>query len=606
MKMRLFFVSMIVLSVFALGFIASREFPNGLFSLKLLAAYLAAVLALSAIVILSMFYRCHSIKINPLNFMVFCLLVFIPCCQYFFMDVKLNSLIFILLCYIIFFSINYIGRGLHWLLLMRRFYTLVFIVLMLQIIIGLLQYVGIIYPYHHLSRISGMFFNPGPFAIYFTTLLLFVIPIIFVKIKRRHLKSVILLLTVVLGCSLILIELKSRSAWIGLFVGIISILFLFVWYYGKHWLEHIRKRAIITLAIIIGILCFGGYGLYQVRPESAKGRVLIWKSTSAMICSNLWSGIGIGNFARYYPAYQGGQLQLADVKSNYGLLAGQTEYAFNDLMQLFSEIGIFGILIFISIISFSLFRLIKFIKHKGYLDERFILGSSLIGVLFAIISSGMTSYPLQMVPVAFWFWTIIALINLICPDNYRQIQGKSVPILFVSSAGLALCTLLFFTFKNVKGYYLWNVVTKDNGEITVLIPYLYYMDGEGQLFSEIGTYFHHKKEYSKSIYYFKHATVCQFNRDYYYSLGLSYEKLNCYKEAFATYGLIAEALPSFVKPKYLKAKLFYKLGKLSEFETTAKAIVSMVPKVPNTSTELMIKEIRFLLRKSNTLTNPIL
>lgn len=606
MKMRLSFLSMIFLSVLALGFIASREFPNGLFSLKLLAAYLAAVLALSAIVILSLFYRCYSIKINPLNFMVFCLLVFIPACQYFLMDVKLNSLIVSLLCYIIFFSISYIGRGLHWLLLLRRFYRLVFVVLMLQIIIGLLQYAGIIYPYHHISRISGMFFNPGPFAIYFTTLLLFVIPIIFVKIKKRHLNSSILYLTVIFGGSLILIELESRSAWIGLFVGIISILFTFLWFYGNNWLEHIRKKAVITLVIIFGILCFGSYGLYQLRPESAKGRVLIWKSTSAMISGNLWAGVGLGNFATYYPGYQGGQLQIAKVRSNFGLLAGQTEYAFNDLMQLVSEIGIFGFLIYLFIVSNSLFRLIKFIKLKGYLDERFILGSSLIGVLVAIISSGLTSYPLQMVPVAFWFWTIIALINIICPENYKQIQGQSVPIIFVSSVGIALCSLMFFTFKNVKGYYLWNVVTKGNGEIDALIPYLYYLDGEGQLFSEIGSHLYRKKEYFKSIYYFRHATVCQFNRDYYYSLGLSYEKLNRYKEAFATYELIENALPGFVKPKYLKAKLLYKLGQFSEFENTAKAIVSMVPKVSNTSTELMIKEIRFLLRKSNTLTTPIL
>ncbi len=72
----------------------------------------------------------------------------------------------------------------------------------------------------------------------------------------------------------------------------------------------------------------------MVDPESLKLRLGYWRVALRMFLDNPWTGVGLGNFATAYPVYQ--FIGAADVRE-----------AHNGYLQIFSETGFFGGLLFL-------------------------------------------------------------------------------------------------------------------------------------------------------------------------------------------------------------------------------------------------------------------
>lgn len=601
--MHLNFFSIIVFLILLLSFLTNRDFPNGLFSLKELGVYVITVIA-SILIIISVAIPRNAKKTSfivksPLMLSAFLLMVVIPVTQTLTKQVVFSNVLLSVATFIIFYAIIFFSYGICCKELAKRFLLLIFSALVCQITLSGIQYFGISAPYHHLSKISGMFFNPGPFAIYLTSLFVVLLPLTYVEFKRNKSWISWLLIVPFIVFLFILLELGSRSAWIGLASSLVTMIgYLHIRFY-KTRVVISTKSIILSTISLIALISIIGYWFYQIRPASANGRMLIWKSTLSMIKDNFWDGVGIGNFVRIYPKYQANQLQNPEMLKRYGILAGESEYAFNDTLHLFTELGVIGALLFIFIIFYSLIKLHHLVKNKNSADLEFVLICSLFASLMVLFVAGMTAYPLQMLPISLWFWAILAVVvtvttasdsnNTIILSNYF-IKKLTISILIIIVLGYG-----YFGINKLNGYIIWKENLGKSEFADKIKPYIWAMENEGKLYNDIGHFYFINQQTDQAILYFDKATLCAFNKEYYYDLGKAYEKLGRLSEAMIIYKFLEETIPYLIKPKYLQAEIQYSLGNYKKFIILAQEVVRMEPKVFNSSVELMKRKMRIML-----------
>ena len=129
-----------------------------------------------------------------------------------------------------------------------------------------------------------------------------------------------------------------------------------------------------------------GYMLFQMKKESASGRLFMWKMSLKAITESPIIGTGSGGFAKAYSKAQ------HDYFAKYGQpeslpesrVAGSPEYAFNEYLQIAIEFGIPGLILFLSILLISLINMIK---------ER---EAGLAGSVLAFMIFSFASYPSAM------------------------------------------------------------------------------------------------------------------------------------------------------------------------------------------------------------------
>jgi len=586
----------ILSAVLSLSLLASRDFPNGLFSLKELAFYFFAG-TVSIGVALAGIFRKNAIK--PFSFsltdlFVFLYLVVHPLCQYLFREIALPNLLVPIGCFTLYHALKYFARETDWKPMAKRFSAVLFVALGLNMLVCLAQYAGLIHPYHHASSISGMFFNPGPFAVYFASLTVFLFVLAGKTILGKDKKSLISIAVVLAVCLFILSESNSRSAWVGLGAG-----FLFVT--GCSLASHcktnpFRKKKYLIPAFAIGLITIMsvGYWLYHIRPDSADGRILIWKSTWNMIADHPAFGIGPGKFPAVYPEYQAKALQDSVMSEKYGMLAGETEYAFNDALSVLAEEGIVGLLLFVGVLVLCFRRLYLFGRKERNDPWMFAVSVGLMAILIVLLVGGLTSYPMRMLPVSVWFWAVLA-----CMDSVTKSKtAKEIKInpRFISTFIFPLLGVAFYFYgsNRLYGYTLWQEM-KGTGIVRAeMVAAARYMENEGEFYNALGHHYGDKKQDEKAVFHYEKAVSYTFDKEYYYDLAKFHEKTGNYAEALAIYGKVESAIPYLVKPKYLQAKLYYALEMNTAFEKKAIEVIEATPKVYNNSVDLMKKEIKHL------------
>ncbi|MEI8204443.1 MAG: O-antigen ligase family protein, partial [Bacteroidota bacterium] len=260
------------------------------------------------------------------------------------------------------------------------------------------------YPSHHgLFKMTGSFFNPGPYAGYLAA----VFPIalgfyffdnsvrvptqhpIFVKLTSYciHIKASFkkvpfithffdnnsigeptpgaqlqvpehtncfflkyLALISIICMFLVLPASRSRAAWLAVAVSSIYLIAIRYRLYSraKDYFDT-RIKQIFLLASFIVLLTITGAGLYQMKKGSADGRVLIWKVSMNIIKERPVFGYGFDQFKAHYMDYQADYFEQ-NPNSEDVLVAGDNNYAFNEPIQLMVENGLIGILLLVAII----------------------------------------------------------------------------------------------------------------------------------------------------------------------------------------------------------------------------------------------------------------
>jgi len=154
----------------------------------------------------------------------------------------------------------------------------------------------------------------------------------------------------IISMCLVLPASRSRAAWLAVLVSsayLLAVKFNFFQLIKPYFKTFARK--LTAFALLIAFLTIAGAALYQFKKGSAEGRRLIWKVSTEMIKDKPMWGHGFDGFIANYMDYQATYFNN-NPESKEAMVAGDTNYAFNEFVQLTVENGLIGLLLVLLIL----------------------------------------------------------------------------------------------------------------------------------------------------------------------------------------------------------------------------------------------------------------
>lgn len=591
----------ILLFLFVNAFLVTSKLPDGLFTAKELGLYFSS--GLSCLLSGLTCYKRKAklaLQLHIFDLLTFGFLVLLPLSHFFIIQrISPSAVVSHISFGVLYFSIRVLASDMKIAELAYVFTEMLVIFLCFNLLIASAQYFRVISSYHPILGATGMFFNPGPFAIYMSASISFVFVIGLIRLLQK-LYGWAIFYIFLLGLGLFFIALSlSRSAWIGLGLALFSSSIAVLFVYKETWFRRnwptIRNYSAIALLLVIP----AGSAIYEMKIDSAIGRELIWKSTALMIKDFWCVGVGMGNFASEYIHYQGAFLNMSpDNLESYGRLAGDPRFAFNDSLQTVAETGIVGISLFLGIVVYIFWVSIRFIFSGNAESDVGLLVCGGIACLTCILAASATAYPLQMVPIKVLFWLTIAVVISTLPlpkSTYKF--NNSLVVLFFGFILTVTSGLSFYYFHiKTNSYLQWKMEEKkeimDTNKLLSLYPLLY---SSASYLQTIAYQYMVQGNYRKAQFYLEAAVKYSPEKENYYALGTCHEKQGNFQDAEKTYRIVQAAVPNLMKPYYLLAMMHYTRGDTIMFKKATSEALTFEPKVRNREVIRMKLELQQLL-----------
>jgi len=195
------------------------------------------------------------------------------------------------------------------------------------------QCMGFMEPENSLYPITGACDNPNVTAMY----LVGVLPVLLSVTRMRAVARLLFFFLILLA----IVILRCRTAYIGLAVEIVVMLFA----YGK------ARRLVFShrwVVVVIGVLvcAFSAVKLYNMKRDSADGRLLIWK-VSAMMVAERPLGCGYGLFPKHYNLRQAEYFHEEHGTETERRNASFVYMAYDDFLEHGVDGGVIGMLLLI-------------------------------------------------------------------------------------------------------------------------------------------------------------------------------------------------------------------------------------------------------------------
>ncbi|MDB4939731.1 MAG: O-antigen polymerase [Candidatus Doudnabacteria bacterium] len=229
------------------------------------------------------------------------------------------------------------------------------------------------------KRALSVFEHPNSFALFLTPLLAFLLPFVFERKLSWYYKLFYLISIAGLVASL------SRGGWLGFAAAVAAYILFFA-----------TKR--VKIALIAAAIIFAGvaYAIPILRyrvilayrgDKSTESRYSLWHTANKMIKDSPVLGKGLQGFEANFSKYNTDPTQLP------------INLAHNIFLNFWVETGFFGLLLFVLICLFALYRSMRL---KGLLA----IGTTLF--LIALFTHGMVDNPYLKNDLALVFWIILA------------------------------------------------------------------------------------------------------------------------------------------------------------------------------------------------------
>ncbi|OCB72882.1 O-antigen ligase family protein [Flavobacterium glycines] len=551
---------------------------------------------------------------------------------------KIDLALFVLVLYITWnryfiqsyygFSIRYIELlGLSFLYLVLRSigpknypWLLIAIVLsgIIQAVYGNLQLLGY-YPSNHSGfKMTGSFFNPGPYAGFLVSVLTVAFGMYlfkgnitsqvqsqktnnspFLKEVIKYIFEYIPLLGVI-SIAIILPALQSRASWIA---AVVSSLVLLELRYSV--LKNVFKKAntlkkSIVAILFLGILSAGLFGVYIFKKGSSDGRAFIWKVTAEMIADAPVFGVGFDRFNAHYMNYQAQYFQK-NGETSEAVVADNTYYAFNEWLQFVSENGMLGLILLLAVVLI----LFRTKVNEKYLLEAFISKTGLLTIgVFAFFS-----YPMQILPIKLILVFLLALLSNNAANTYQfniELNKRNqwlYKIIVILVAWINISQIYASTNDLYQGFIIWNTALISHQwedykgaalEFGKAYP-IFKKDGDflmnyGKTLSLVG-------KPHKAIVVLEQAKQYQNNTIITTALGDSYKVTKQYDKAEEAYQQAVNMTPGKFYANYLLAKLYDGSGQKVKAVAMAKKILNKEIKIPSIAIKEIQGEMNSILKK---------
>lgn len=448
---------------------------------------------------------------------------------------------------------------------------------------GLRQLYGFSASGHFRYALTGSFFNPGPYAGYLAMVLPLCLHhfvrfrdwkwlITSLKIERAAAGVVGVLILCVLPATM------SRSAWVAALIGCGWVMYMHrdsrKW--KLLWRRYKKKYVSWGIGIFL-VLIVGGAGAFFLKPDSALGRLFLWKITCQAIANHPW-GCDKG-FAFAYGEAQEAYFAKGDYAEWEERVAGSPEYAFNEYLELTLTQGP-AICIMLIVITFACLWAGTQFRRYG-----------VCGAIIALLVFSFSSYPMHL--PAF----IVAYVCLLLACGIGDIIAKPV----ILSACLIIWTGGFHDkwqrekdacrdWVNARILYHAGVYTAANAAYDKLYPQL---REKGTFLFEYGHSLHKAGFYNESNKYLDKALVYCADPMILNVIGKNYQALRCYNWAEELLLASVHRLPGRIYPYYLLAKLYAEPEFLNreKFEEMKGIVLMKAPKIHSTAIEEMRREV---------------
>ncbi len=305
---------------------------------------------------------------------------------------------------------------------------------------GILQYFGIDFEFWagNIARnqVFGLFGNVNYFAEFMILPLALSLGLFFSREKIFN-RIFLLIALIIMGIALLLTF--TRGSLLAIAVTIPVLIFF---YYQSAASElgkkHYRRFAFYFLILVIVAAAL----LYIPHPLNQKGstlgnlrervtiesltsgssilrRVAIWKFTWMMIEERPLLGSGIGTYGYQSLPYQAEFFAQGNNRDIYP--HGFAVQAHNEYLQMWAEMGIIGLLLFLGII-FTYYRNI-FINFRKMGEKGKAITISLAGGVTAVLVDALFGFPLQLAASLSLFWIFLGLSS--AQINLSQLFGEA-------------------------------------------------------------------------------------------------------------------------------------------------------------------------------------
>lgn len=448
---------------------------------------------------------------------------------------------------------------------------------------GLRQLYGFSASGHFRYALTGSFFNPGPYAGYLAMVLPLCLHhfvrfrdwkwlITSLKIERAAAGVVGVLILCVLPATM------SRSAWVAALIGCGWVMYMHR--DSRKWKllwRRYKKRYVSWGIGIFLVLIVGGAGAFFLKPDSALGRLFLWKITCQAIANHPW-GCDKG-FAFAYGEAQEAYFAKGDYAEWEEQVAGSPEYAFNEYLELTLTQGP-AICIMLIVITFACLWAGTQFRRYG-----------VCGAIVTLLVFSFSSYPMHL--PAF----IVAYVCLLLACGIGDIIAKPV----ILSACLIIWTGGFHDkwqrekdacrdWVNARILYHAGAYTAANAAYDKLYPQL---REKGTFLFEYGHSLHKAGFYNESNKYLDKALVYCADPMILNVIGKNYQALRCYNWAEELLLASVHRLPGRIYPYYLLAKLYAEPEFLNreKFEEMKRIVLMKAPKIHSTAIEEMRREV---------------
>lgn len=463
---------------------------------------------------------------------------------------------------------------------------------------GLLQLYGFCHSNHFLYRITGPFFNPGPYSGYLAILL----PVCLHHLllaegwQRYCWWGTFALMLCIIPATM------SRSAWLAIAVSLLWVLGMHKdwWTVFRNYARRMLYKTVGYVALVCILVTLFGVLLFYLKADSVRGRVFIWKNTCTAIAERPFIGYGPGSFQMVYGNAQAGYFETNKGTENEKRVAGYAEYAFNEYLQFLVEGG--GVLLLLVLcFGIAVFR-------QGIIYKRY----GFCGAILSLAIFAFSSYPLQILPFGMagivFAAACVSKNELACMSEEKQerrigdkrnLLAWGLSVLLCGGAGIGIYKL-----RNLdelgEQWHKANVLLHSQVYDAASVGYEH-------LYSRLSYHPEFLMNYAKTLYsegrpmdackILNRAKLVSCNSDIWNMQGRYYQSAGYYQSAEYCFKQSLQIIPERLYPYYLLAKLYTEPGFLNKEKAKQMAtiVVTKPPKVHSKAVEEMREEMKLLL-----------
>ncbi len=459
--------------------------------------------------------------------------------------------------------------------------------------VGLLQLYGFRASNHSMFAMTGSFFNPGPFAGFLST----IVPVglgFYLYASNRNIKyggGVAALLMISTFSAT-----WSRASWVAAIVGML-VVFSFHPRFKMMgaWLTKTNIRKAVSLCVLIVLVAGAGIFLFQLKYESALGRILMYKVSWQAFLNDPFFGAGFNMFRPTFGAAQVNYFGGDNFNPDFIPVAGTGEYAFNETMRILVEEGLVGLLLFGGMIGIVCVQWLKK-RYTNNLPYKVALAALISLIVFA-----QFSYPFDIRVIHLLFYILLGVAASFSGLHSFNIL-KVMQILGLAGIVLAGVAMVIQTISNksIQEQYQEALQNFDFGNYEDAVNL---MAGIEEAKSTDG-YYYFKYGQALKLQGNCEAAIPKLERaiDYYCdpyvfnNLGLCYQETGNYEKAAFYFYLSHYLMPYKLYPIYLLAKLYEAEGEKEKAMEMANYLLNMEVKVPSPAITEMREEMNTLLQ----------